>query len=357
MGDKELWNLVLDIGRRLRRADDLEPIYQTLINNWFDSPQALNGAAPEELASIGVPLRFAKDLIAAAAESSRGGRPHHAGDKGRGKGKGKDDGYGGGKGSKGPPRTDNSFEHIVDIESDEAYRNGYNMKRNLIGEGGRNVKHIQDQTGCSVQVEGGNGREPLSIVLRGPTQHALDKAIEQAHDLANTVNKQFQDWKDQGPSGGKGYKGKDIAKGGKGKFEPRQSSKGKDFGKDNGKGGGKGGAYSKQLDLWDADYGFQLKQKILGERTKNLHHIQDQTGAQVWVRDGDHNGPAYLEVTAPDNGSLHEAVDLCRDLLHAIREDYDKWLQEHGKGGGKRGKGKGKDRDGDPPAKRARHSY
>merc|ERR1712151_1313188 len=65
----DLKNLVVDVGRGLKRSrDESLPLADILEQNWFDSPASLTDAKPEELVALGIPMRFAKDLIKLAQE-------------------------------------------------------------------------------------------------------------------------------------------------------------------------------------------------------------------------------------------------------------------------------------------------
>merc|ERR1719277_1357139 len=92
-------SLVVEVGGRLRRSpDDVEPFVQALKDNWYDSVTSVAEATADDLAALGLPRRFAVDLVAAAADwRPSGGKGKSTasfsskGSKG-GKGKGKEKG-------------------------------------------------------------------------------------------------------------------------------------------------------------------------------------------------------------------------------------------------------------------------
>ena len=71
LGIFTMWRIVQDVGRNLGRTNqDVSPWSQILEDNWYNSPEDLADTSPEELSSLGLPLRFAKDLLKAAQSSS-----------------------------------------------------------------------------------------------------------------------------------------------------------------------------------------------------------------------------------------------------------------------------------------------
>merc|ERR1712217_174875 len=102
--------------------------------------------------------------------SHRGGK-----DSGKG-GKGKD--YG--KGFKG------EFNHELDLEeTDEEF--GFRQK--LIGDGGQNVKYIEEQCLARVSI---THRQPLKVAIRAEAKWQMDKAVKMFQELVRTVWDEYQ---------------------------------------------------------------------------------------------------------------------------------------------------------------------
>merc|ERR1712217_75202 len=102
--------------------------------------------------------------------SHRGGK-----DSGKG-GKGKD--YG--KGFKG------EFNHELDLEeTDEEF--GFRQK--LIGDGGQNVKYIEEQCEARVSI---THRQPLKVAIRAEAKWQMDKAVKMFQELVRTVWDEYQ---------------------------------------------------------------------------------------------------------------------------------------------------------------------
>jgi len=364
-----LRDFVIEAGRRLdRRAEEVEPYAKILVDNWFDCPESLADTKPEELANQGIPLRFAKELVAAAA---RGSRPPARREPGKGKGKGKDSE----KGRFFPRRGEDDwrdaggwagsgvFRHRIDLWEHDV---GFNLRGAVIGEKGRNVHHIQDQTGARLWLRGEPG-EPLHVEVTANTAKDLNRAVRLTKDLLGAVHVEYEQWlrheRDQwtqvASTNGKGIQRLDKGKG-KTKTKGKGKGKGGKEGKDGRRrelGKGRDCEFREVLDLWESEPGFNLKGKIIGDSGRNVHHIQDQTGARLWLS-GD---PLQLEVSAGTSGELDQAVQMAKDLIKTVYQNYDEWLQD---GGGERDPAEDKGRarrrdhhdDEPPPPKRGRSS-
>mmetsp|Transcript_128019 Transcript_128019/g.249456 ORF Transcript_128019/g.249456 Transcript_128019/m.249456 type:complete len:498 (-) Transcript_128019:122-1615(-) len=360
MSAEALQNFVVEAGRRLERPpDEVEPYVKILTDNWYDSPESLADTRPEELANQGIPLRFAKELVSFAAAQKHGGSRSGGGGSGRsggkkGPGKGKARGEGGkgkgdGKHEQGyareamPASGEVEFKQRIDLWEHDG---NFNLMGAIIGEKGKNVHHIQDQTGAAILVQGNRG-EAMWIEIRAPSSRDLNRAVTLTEDLLGAVHSEYEAWVANGrhervdrpplDNWGDGGKGKQPEKG-KGK------GKGKRKGKDE---QGRGDGYWKEiLDLWDCDHAFGLRDKIVGERARNVHHIQDQTGAKVWCG-GD---PLKVEVSANSSDILAKAIQMSQDLIGTVYDEFLKFTGGDGHRGkgrnrGKGGKGKDKDKD------------
>merc|ERR1712187_373118 len=110
--------------------------------------------------------------------------------------------------------------------------------------------------------------------------------------------------------------------GGKGK-----GKKSKDKGED-GKGGAEG-AFKKILKLKECDEGFRLRGALIGEKGRNIHHIQDATGAKLWIQ-GEGSDSMVVKISADEQEDLEKAVDMAKDLIKAVYREYDEWKQSNG---------------------------
>jgi len=298
---------------------DVSPWSQILEDNWYNSPEDLADTSPEELSSLGLPLRFAKDLLKAAQSSS--GRSESGGGKSRGKdwsresvkesGKGKDKGKDKGKG-KGKEKK--RFEQVLELEPVDP---GYNMISKLKGERGQNVHHIQDQTGAQIWIRADAGNS-LRCEITGESRSAINKAWSLARELADVCYTEYRQWLEE-QDGGVKVSPKGATKG----KRSREGKKGK--GKD-GKGKDREMQYTQtiELDQYDAEFGF--KGKLIGDRGRNVHHIQDQSDSKVWVQDEDPSS-LRVEVSAETEANLELAVKLCTDLIGTLGQEYESWLE------------------------------
>jgi len=103
--------------------------------------------------------------------------------------------------------------------------NGFNLRAQVVGRGGDNVKYIQNETSCKVQIKGrGSGYlepqsgqesdEPMFLHIAGPRPEGVAKAKELCEQLLEKVRSDYQAFKerppqhrfrDDGYSNGRGY--------------------------------------------------------------------------------------------------------------------------------------------------------
>lgn len=320
----ELQEFVAEAGRRLNRPEEeVEPYIQILRDNWFDSPAALVDTRPEELASLGIPLRFAKELISAAlAQGTRGG--------GRGEeAKGRKNGKGGATRRAGGDWREWRREGPGDLKESIGLREcdpAFNLRGALIGEGGRNMHRIQDESGCSVWVVGEDGHH-MTLEISAQRSRDLSCGMQMCRDLIAQTYAVYERWHGGGQAPGRSGHGKDGAKG-----KSKGASKG-------------GGKYHRVIEMEEFDPAFHLRMKFIGISGDNVHYIQDKTGAKVWLL-GEQGEAMRLEISADTSEALEHATQMTEDLISSVSQEYDQWLQDGGKDGesGKDGEG-GRRRD------------
>ncbi|KAJ5881823.1 K Homology domain type 1 [Penicillium soppii] len=98
---------------------------------------------------------------------------------------------------------------------------GFNLRAQVVGQGGAYVKHIQQQTRCRVQIKGrGSGfiesstnresDEAMYLHVAGPDANDVQQAKELCEDLLNNVKEQYQRFKENPPQHNYGgYRGGD----------------------------------------------------------------------------------------------------------------------------------------------------
>ncbi|KAI0972857.1 hypothetical protein F4678DRAFT_459713 [Xylaria arbuscula] len=101
---------------------------------------------------------------------------------------------------------------------------GFNLRAQIVGHGGAYVKHIQQETGCRVQIKGrGSGYleastnresdEDMYLHVAGPDPKMVEKAQELCEDLVGKVKEEYEEFKTRPPrqhygghgGGGGGY--------------------------------------------------------------------------------------------------------------------------------------------------------
>ncbi|KAI1333978.1 hypothetical protein F5Y15DRAFT_403366 [Xylariaceae sp. FL0016] len=87
---------------------------------------------------------------------------------------------------------------------------GFNLRAQVVGHGGSYVKHIQQETGCRVQIKGrGSGYleastnresdEDMYLHVAGPDPKMVEKAKELCEDLLGNVKEQYEEFKARPP--------------------------------------------------------------------------------------------------------------------------------------------------------------
>jgi hypothetical protein len=87
---------------------------------------------------------------------------------------------------------------------------GFNLRAQVVGQGGAYVKHIQQETGCRVQIKGrGSGfmehstgqesDEPMYLHVAGPQPQQVEKAKELCEDLLKSVRANYEHFKANPP--------------------------------------------------------------------------------------------------------------------------------------------------------------
>jgi len=398
-------SLVVEVGGRLRRSpDDVEPFVQALKDNWYDSISSVAEATADDLTALGLPRRFAVDLVAAAADwrpsggkgksfssfsskGSKGGKSKgkekgdHNDDYDRGKGKskgkkGKDDFDDKGKG-KGKSKAKDDFDdkgkgkgkskgkakgkskggelrHTIPIDLD-GVNTDFVFRPKILGNKGANVFHIQDQTGVNVELKGSDEDGYMEFVLVAKDEDSMDRAASMCEDLIGTVFDEFEDWRKHSHGGGKSKgKGKKGDRGDSDKGKGKGKGKKGDFDSDKGKGKGKAKGKSKTrvrgedelearipIDSSQVDADFGLRAKLVGEAGQNVKHIERSSGASVTVEYDDGDGMGFL-IFAQEESALDSAKDMCQDLLNTVLEEAGVSTSKRPRAGSDRKSGKGK---------------
>ncbi|CAK9109417.1 Branchpoint-bridging protein (Splicing factor 1) (Zinc finger protein bpb1) [Durusdinium trenchii] len=292
-----LRELVKATAKKLNRDwAEAEPFLQNLSENWYDTVDSLKVVQVADLMALGMPQRFAKELLQLAQSDSQPSAPASEArepeepppgsrkrereeepeqswkdrdswknsnswkssswendESGKGKGKGRSKGKGrandyqdgkkwedwkGGRGDDhrardrngrwdGGDRNDGGdrsergggydpnllpsqreFSLVHKITFDDNLDERFPLAARLIGKGGRNVKHICQETGAWVWVGGkGSGlkekdgheaEEPLHVLVKSDDQACLDEAVRSTNDLIDNVLEKYRVWLDTG---------------------------------------------------------------------------------------------------------------------------------------------------------------
>jgi len=341
-----LRDLVGQAARAIGRSQgDADPFAQILSDNWFDNAESLSNCRPEELVALGIPLRFAQQIVnvassgakPSAAPTARGGRVGGGGGGGdggggggwRGGGDGRRElpahpqadsrrgGRGGGGGGGGDGGAERGRVRTLKVKVLEPK---FGARGSVLGPKGRNVHHIQDETSVKVDLRGESDETMELVFSDAPNNQAMDMAFKMGKDLLRSVYTQHDEWLQAG--GGKGGGGGGGGAGG---------------------GGGKGGRerlpsmenseFKHQIEIQECDEAFAVRAKLIGRKGANMKDIEGPSGARVQLR-GEPGETMRLELGASSPEQLAKATDLAEELVAKVYAEYDQWLESGGNTGG-----------------------
>lgn len=187
----------------------------------------------------------------------------------------------------------------------------------LLGRGGIRINEIQRKTRSRIELSGTDSN--LKLECFAMTEGDLYDAMADLRNLVDNVHQEYENFMQMN-----------------GSVEPINRPYGGITGPAVGqyggpKGGGKGGKGAKGgpgelrkiLKLKEVENTTELKSKLRGIKCENIHHIQDETGAQVWVLGGEGTEPVRVEVSCYDQAKFDAALDLVKSLIKAVFKDFD----------------------------------
>jgi len=198
-----------------RAAEDIEPFFELLQDNWYDSLESISKLTEAEFHKVGIPYRFAKELVAESSSApsqqpvpssapTRSSRLNNIGFnetnlESRGeinsdtKGDTRDkSGASNGKGKNGKNRKGKKGAemHSVSQRIELAEHNilpGSQFRELFLGANGENIRFIRSQTAAKVWLCGsGSGYtdtdEPLHVIITAANRACVDNAVALVHD-------------------------------------------------------------------------------------------------------------------------------------------------------------------------------
>lgn len=130
--------------------------------------------------------------------------------------------------------------------------NGFNLRAQVVGRGGDNVKYIQQETGCKVQIKGrGSGfvepqsgqesDEPMYLHIAGPRPEGVEKAKALCEELLENVKNDYQAFKERPPQQRFGNDGYSNGRSNSGYGDRPHRDRNQSYGHGGSYGGGHGG--------------------------------------------------------------------------------------------------------------------
>ena len=205
------------------------------------------------------------------------------------------------------------------------------MLAKLVGINGENVHHIQDVTKAKVWINREAG-QPTAIEISADSRDSLDQAKQLAQGLLSAMYDEYDSWAHENGISPRPKKCKGKRSGGK--------SKGKGS-----KDGKKGDEFVEQMELNEFVPAFNIRGKLIGEKGRNVHHIESASNTKVKIDQVDNDGPISVTVSGGKEGDVDLAIQLCKDLVDTLKQEYEDWMDAYG---ASRERGK------EPSSKRAR---
>jgi len=323
----QLRDLVKDTAKRLnRKAEDADPYLSLLENNWYDTVDSLKAVQVAELQALGIPQRFAKELLQLAqTDDKRPEQPSHpppAPPAAPALPKGPPPGP--------PPRK---RKRDPDVHEDGGWSDGKEKGQWKASKGSQSWEESNrgssDKGNCKAKGrdKGGKGDRHDDRSADRPNSGRDDHRGNQWWE---------EDWH-------KGQRGADHRQWDH-KDEPRQWDH-KDEPVERyheeerpDKVSHKNFPLTHKITFADElDPKFPLGARLIGKGGQNVKHITKTTGAWVWLcgrgsgfkedngRESDE--PLHVLVKSHDQASLDNAVSQTNDLLDTVLQMYSEWME------------------------------
>lgn len=299
-----LRELVQDTAKRLnRKAEDADPYLSLLENNWYDTVDSLKVVQVAELQALGIPQRFAKELLQLAqTEFQRPEQPSHPPPppgppprkRSRDPDAHEDGGWSDGKEKGGQWKASKGSPTWEDSNRGSSDKGKWKKDRDKGGKGDRHNDRSADRPNSGRDDHGGNKwwEEDWHKGQRGADRRSQwdhkEEPVEKHHEEP-VSHKNFQ--------------------------------------------------LTHKITFADElDPKFPLAARLIGKGGQNVKHITKTTGAWVWlcgrgsgfkeVNTGcEADEPLHVLVKSDDQASLDKAVSQTNDLLDTVLQMYSDWME------------------------------
>lgn len=383
---RHLQELVADAARAVGRSvDDVRPFLKLLEENWFDTVESIRTLGAKEIQDLGIPLRFARELVLLAARRGSGSVP--------------------------PPPAPAPAAVLVPAPAAAGVGSGRSpLAPPAPAAPAAPARTVPPRHGSAASVPPPQRGQPVPLPKQQPRPEGKGEGTgkgEKSHkgDWSDW-RKDKHDWEkperperpertEKGKNSGTSGKGKHPeTKAGKGTSEWdawhaqsafAQSPKGKGKGREedwqphghgkgkrdqrgsvscyqcggehfqrdcpeNAKGQGKHRGHAPSLhthkiflDIEDPDPSFGLNGRLIGQNGQNVKHIREITGATVNLAgqgsgDGSSDEQLHVLLQSQDAQTLDEAIRVTNDLIDTVLDQYATFQAEKGdslKGSGK----------------------
>eukprot|EP00435_Cladocopium_sp_Y103_P047669 s1542_g14.t1 len=375
---RHLQELVADAARAIGRSvDDVRPFLKLLEENWFDTVESVRTLGAKELQDLGIPLRFARELVLLAQRGGSGS------------------GSGSGSSLPPPPAPAPAAPAVPAVLVPAPAAAGVGSGRSPLAPPAP-ARTVPPRHGTAAAVPPPQRGQPVPLPKQQPRQPSKGKGEgtggDQSHKDWNDWRNEKNDWErpertEKGKNSHSSGKGKrPETKTGKGSTsewdawqsaQSAQSPKGKGKGyeedwqqhghgkgrrehrgwehyqrefSENAKGQSKHNAHAPSLhthkiflDIEDPDPSFGLNGRLIGQNGQNVKHIREITGATVNLAgqgsgEGSSNEQLHVLLQSQDAQTLDEAIRVTNDLIDTVLDQYATFQAEKGdslKGSGK----------------------
>jgi rRNA processing protein Krr1/Pno1 len=183
-------------------------------------------------------------------------------------------------------------EKRIDVEASDR---SFEMKRRIIGPKGAHMHRICSQTKSKIMVKDDRATGNLYVVIKAESEESLEDARRAIEEHLKGLYEEHRLWR-EGRGEAKGQHNADRSSGKK---------------------------FTNTVSVSEHDEHFPFRTKFVGFKGINVHHVQDETGAEVQFHE--HESPMLVHIAANTQEAVDHATDLTEELLETVYQQYKDW--------------------------------